>query len=117
MDIDKFKERLEANAVAPIFPEDEFKRCRNNRVAERLQKANVKNNGRTIIKEEVETEKALTPQEQIRSLSQECMRLSRRLHSLPRFSPEWTLTKVELGFVSDEMEYFYQESLRRGQPL
>ena len=117
MDIDKFKERLEANAVAPIFPEDEFKRCRNNRVAERLQKANAKNVGSTIIKEDEATKKVLTPQEQIRSLSQECMRLSRRLHSLPRFSPEWTLTKVEMGFVTEEMEFFYQESLRKGQPL
>mmetsp|Transcript_30271 Transcript_30271/g.72029 ORF Transcript_30271/g.72029 Transcript_30271/m.72029 type:complete len:566 (-) Transcript_30271:2711-4408(-) len=51
----------------------------------------------------------------LRSLSQECMRLSHRMRSLPPFSPEWTLSKVEMGFVTEEMEFLYEESLRSGQ--
>ena len=90
-------------AAALLFPEDEFKSCRKDGVARvpvsadakagepwdaAAELVNVKTASSTI------KEEALSPQEQMRSLSQECMRLSQRMRSLPRFSPEWTLLRV-----------------------
>ena len=52
----------------------------------------------------------------LKELGIECLRLSKRLNQLPKFSPEWTLSKVELKLVTEEMEYLYVESLQKGQP-
>jgi len=51
----------------------------------------------------------------LKELGIECLRLSKRLNQLPKFSPEWTLSKVELRQVTEEMEYLY-ESLKKGSP-
>lgn len=50
----------------------------------------------------------------LKDLGIECLRLSQRLNDLPKFSPEWTLSKVELKLVTEEMEYLYLESLQKG---
>lgn len=47
----------------------------------------------------------------LKELGTECLRLSTRLSQLPKFSPEWTLVNVELRLVTEEMEYFYVQSL------
>lgn len=47
----------------------------------------------------------------LKDLGTECLRLSARLSQLPKFSPEWTLVNVELRLVTEEMEYFYEQSL------
>ncbi len=47
----------------------------------------------------------------LKELGTECLRLSARLSQLPKFSPEWTLVNVELRLVTEEMEYFYEQSL------
>lgn len=51
----------------------------------------------------------------LKDLGSECLRLSKRLNQLPKFSPEWTLSKVELKLVTEEMEYLYVESLKKGK--
>lgn len=52
----------------------------------------------------------------LKELGIECLRLSKRLNQLPKFSPEWTLSKVELRLVTEEMEYLYESSLNKGKP-
>eukprot|EP00574_Skeletonema_japonicum_P003710 CAMPEP_0201719412 /NCGR_PEP_ID=MMETSP0593-20130828/4621_1 /ASSEMBLY_ACC=CAM_ASM_000672 /TAXON_ID=267983 /ORGANISM="Skeletonema japonicum, Strain CCMP2506" /LENGTH=615 /DNA_ID=CAMNT_0048209847 /DNA_START=105 /DNA_END=1952 /DNA_ORIENTATION=- len=47
----------------------------------------------------------------LKVLGTECLKLSTRLSQLPKFSPEWTLVNVELRLVTEEMEYFYVQSL------
>ena len=39
-----------------------------------------------------------------KKLSTEYLSLSRRLRSIPSFSPEWTLAKLEMKFISEELE-------------
>mmetsp|Transcript_16690 Transcript_16690/g.30294 ORF Transcript_16690/g.30294 Transcript_16690/m.30294 type:complete len:631 (+) Transcript_16690:1295-3187(+) len=58
--------------------------------------------------------KKVTPEENMRNLSIECVSLSHRMKSLPKFSPEWTLSKLELKLISDELEYLYAESMAKG---
>lgn len=58
-------------------------------------------------------EKKLTPEDKMRNLSTECLSLSHRLKSLPKFSPEWTLSKMEMTLITDELEYLYEESMNQ----
>ncbi|KAL7440365.1 hypothetical protein ACHAXH_008082 [Discostella pseudostelligera] len=58
---------------------------------------------------EKENGKTLTPgEEKMKKLSSESLSLTRRIHSLPRNSPEWTLSKIELNLVIEELEYLYR---------
>ena len=49
-----------------------------------------------------------------RTLKMDSINLSQRVSSLPKFSPEWTLSKMELKMVTDELEFLYNESMGRG---
>ncbi len=48
-------------------------------------------------------------EETLKRLGLECVRLSRQLEELPRFSDEWFQTKVELEAVTDELEFLYSQ--------
>ncbi len=45
-------------------------------------------------------------------LSGEFASITKKMNSLTKFSPEWTLSKVELKFVGEELEHLYAESSR-----
>jgi len=47
--------------------------------------------------------KKATPAEKVRSLSMEISSLSQKMKSVPKFSPEWTLSKLEMKLISDEL--------------
>lgn len=49
-----------------------------------------------------------------KTLGIECLRLSHRMKSLPKFSPEWSLAKMEMKFISEELEFLYAESVEKG---
>ncbi|KAL3823349.1 hypothetical protein ACHAXA_008844, partial [Cyclostephanos tholiformis] len=51
----------------------------------------------------------LTPVENIKNLSAELIVLTQRMQSLPKFSPEWTLSKIEVNLVADELKYLVSE--------
>ena len=46
-------------------------------------------------------------EESLRCAGKECLRLTRKLGELPRFSDEWFQCKVELKLVTDELEVMY----------
>merc|ERR1712087_480337 len=58
--------------------------------------------------------KKVTPEEKMRNLSMECISLSARMRRLRKFSPEWTLSKLEMKLISEELEYLYAESIAKG---
>jgi len=53
-----------------------------------------------------------TPEQKVRSLSIEISSLSQKMKSVPKFSPEWTLSKVEMKLVYDELNYICEKSMR-----
>jgi len=61
--------------------------------------------------------KKVTPEEEMRNLSIECVGLSKKMKSVPKFSPEWKLSKVEMKLITDELKFLYKESLARGAPV
>ena len=46
-------------------------------------------------------------EENLKCLGKECLRLTRELEGLPRFSDEWFQCKVELKSVTEELEFLY----------
>lgn len=51
-------------------------------------------------------------EENFKRLGKECLRLTRELDELPRFSDEWFQCKVELKSVTEELEFLYAHSKR-----
>jgi len=55
----------------------------------------------------------VTLEKKMRNLSIECIGLSARVKSLPKFSPEWRLSKLEMNLVSEELQHLYAESMAK----
>ncbi|KAL7554686.1 hypothetical protein ACHAWF_018202 [Thalassiosira exigua] len=136
------RKNFESNE-APIFPQNEVKEVKNIDLKEPPQAAIPDARSREILSPEDEggsstkadsdrskvptvassgtkkkksrrRRKKLTPEDKMRKLSTEVLRLSNQLKSLPKFSPEWTLAKVEMKQITDELEFLYAKSMEKG---
>jgi len=63
-------------------------------------------------KERPKQKKKATREETVRSLSMEISCLSQKMKSVPKFSPEWTLSRLEMKLISDEVQHICAKSLR-----
>lgn len=61
----------------------------------------------------IKKEKKLTPEEKMKNLSTDFINLSHRMKGMPKFSPEWTLSKMEMKLITEELEFLYAESMNR----
>jgi len=49
----------------------------------------------------------------LRDLSVECIDLMTRMKRVPKYSPEWVLSKLEMKLVSEELRYLCAESIAK----
>eukprot|EP00578_Thalassiosira_sp_NH16_P010241 CAMPEP_0181129510 /NCGR_PEP_ID=MMETSP1071-20121207/29358_1 /TAXON_ID=35127 /ORGANISM="Thalassiosira sp., Strain NH16" /LENGTH=189 /DNA_ID=CAMNT_0023215497 /DNA_START=364 /DNA_END=933 /DNA_ORIENTATION=+ len=61
----------------------------------------------------IKKEMKLAPIEKMKTLSTDFINLSHRMKSMPKFSPEWTLSKIEMKFITEELEFLYAESMNK----
>ena len=48
-----------------------------------------------------------------KTLSLEFLGLLRKMHRVPKFSPEWTLSRIEMRYIVEELEYLYKTSVKK----
>ena len=49
------------------------------------------------------------PSHHQQQLGIECVRLTKRMNLLPKGSPEWVMSKMEITMITDELQFLYKE--------
>lgn len=49
-------------------------------------------------------------EDELKRLSNECRSLSLKLKELPKFTPEWTLVRIEMKYITEELEHVYAKA-------